>query len=140
MSHSVIKCQGNLVDYRTDCAYLVSQHVLLIAGRVPGHLQTENTQQEARVPVEAGKVLQDVRVEGRTKRTHLQTTPESALGLRTDSERGRMSDSDSPGRCRASLLVCGLSSCGSGMPARSQTPTHIYDTWLRERGTVRPKS
>lgn len=62
-----------------DCGYLVSQHVLLIPGWVPGHLQTENTQQEARVPVEAGKVLQDVGVEGRTIRTHLKSTPELVL-------------------------------------------------------------
>lgn len=42
------------------CGYLVSQQVLLVAGGVSGHLQAENTQQEARVSVEAGKVLQDV--------------------------------------------------------------------------------
>lgn len=60
----VSQCQFNPGDYRTDWGYLVSQHMLLVAGRVPGHLQTENTQQEAGVPVEAGEVLQDVRVEG----------------------------------------------------------------------------
>lgn len=52
--------------------------MLLVVGRVSGNLQAEDTQQEARVSVEAGKVLQDIRVEGRAIRTHLQVTPESA--------------------------------------------------------------
>lgn len=64
-------------DHRTGvCGYLVSQQVLLVAGGVSGHLQAENTQQEARVSVEAGKVLEDIRVEGRAIRTHLEVTPE----------------------------------------------------------------
>lgn len=50
------------------------KQVLLVAGRVSGHLQAEDAQQEARISVEAGEVLKDVRVEGRTKRTHLQVT------------------------------------------------------------------
>lgn len=54
----------------------MSKQVLLVAGGVPGHLQAEDTQQEARISVEAGKVLNDVRVERRTKRTHLQVTGE----------------------------------------------------------------
>lgn len=54
----------------------MSKQVLLVAGGVSGHLQTENTQQEARVSVEAGEVLEDIRVEGRAIRTHLQGTPE----------------------------------------------------------------
>lgn len=64
-------------DHQTGvCGYLVPQQVLLVAGGVSGHLQAENTQQEARVSVEAGKVLEDVRIEGRAIRTHLQVTPE----------------------------------------------------------------
>lgn len=54
----------------------MSKQVLLVAGGVSGHLQTEDTQQEARVSVEAGEVLEDIRVEGRAIRTHLQGTPE----------------------------------------------------------------
>ena len=47
------------------------QQVLLVVDGVSGHLQTENTQQESRISVEAGEVLQDVRVEGRAIGTHL---------------------------------------------------------------------
>lgn len=50
----------------------MAEQVLLVAGRVPGHFQTEDTQQEARVSVEAGEVLKDIRVEGRAIRAHLQ--------------------------------------------------------------------
>lgn len=53
--------------------------MLLVAVWVGGHLQAEHTQQEARLHVEAGKVLQDVQVEGRTIGTHLQITPGSSL-------------------------------------------------------------
>lgn len=50
---------------------LVSQQVLLVADWVSGHLQAENTQQEAGVSVEAGKVLENIRVEGRAIGAHL---------------------------------------------------------------------
>lgn len=47
------------------------EQVLPVADGISGHFQTENTEQEARVSVEAGEVLKDVRVEGRAIRTHL---------------------------------------------------------------------
>lgn len=50
--------------------------MLLVAAGVPGNLQAEDAQQEAGLSVEAGEVLQDVRVEGRAIRTHLPVTPE----------------------------------------------------------------
>lgn len=56
---------------RCVCCYLVCEQVLLVAGGVSGHLQTEDTEQEARVSMETGKVLQDVGVEGRAVGTHL---------------------------------------------------------------------
>lgn len=61
----------------STAGYLVSQQVLLVAHRVPGHLQAEDTQQEAGVRVDAGKVSKDVQVEGGAKQTHLQITPAS---------------------------------------------------------------
>lgn len=48
------------------------QQVLLVADGVPGHLQAKDAQQEAGLSVEAGKVLQHVRVEGRAEGAHLQ--------------------------------------------------------------------
>lgn len=111
--------------------YLVSQQVLLVVDRISGHLQAEDTQQEAGVSVEARKVLDDVRVEGGAIRTHLKATAELT---RSHAEPARLHRSHSPGRCTASLLVCGWTSCGSRRPARSQTPTHKYDTYLRDRG------
>lgn len=69
--------------------YLVSQQVMLVAGRVSGHFQAEDTQQEAGVSVEAGEVLEDIRVEGRAIGTHLQVTPEL---MRTCAEAGQRSE------------------------------------------------
>lgn len=87
--HSSVQCSaGCSVDSAGGRGYLVSQQVMLVAGRVSGHLQAEDTQQEAGVSVEAGEVLQDVRVEGRAIGTHLQVTPEL---VRTCTEAGQRS-------------------------------------------------
>ena len=72
----------------------MTQQVLLVAHRVPVHLQAEDAQQEARVCVEAGKVAQDVQVEGGAKGAHLQVTlgSEKEEGKRRVSKKARGQD------------------------------------------------
>lgn len=80
--------------------------MLLVADGVPGHLQAEDAQQVAGLSVEAGEVLQHVRVEGRAVEAHLQDsaaiTPEQVR--RSEEEQ---QEPHSPDRCTASPRVCG---------------------------------
>lgn len=105
--------------------YLMAGNVLLVAAVAVQNSEAVLTQQLPGVTVNLSEVRPGLGVEGRPKLTHLQTQSRDQIYLADEGRRMKRSLSrKTPGRRRASLLVCGCSSCDRGGQVRCRTPAH----------------